>query len=75
MIYALDFLIKLLLYDFFNSFRVKLLINQDHGEAVAAKIIDLGKHADAVDAVRKEIAIHRMLKHNNVIKFYGKLKF
>ncbi|KAK7049784.1 Serine/threonine-protein kinase Chk1 [Halocaridina rubra] len=50
---------------------VKLLINTDSGEAVAMKMVDLVKHADAADAVRKEICIHSMLKHANIIKFYG----
>jgi len=50
---------------------VKLLINNDTGEAVAMKMIDMVKHSDAAEAVRKEICIHRMLKHENIIKFYG----
>lgn len=50
---------------------VKLLINNDTGEAVAMKMIDMIKHSDAAEAVRKEICIHRMLKHENIIKFYG----
>ncbi|XP_027236831.1 serine/threonine-protein kinase grp [Penaeus vannamei] len=50
---------------------VKLLINKDTGEAVAMKMVDLVKHPDAADAVRKEICLHRMLKHTNIIKFYG----
>lgn len=50
---------------------VKLLINNDSGEAVAMKTVDLIKHPDSVDAVRKEICVHRMLKHANIIKFYG----
>ncbi|XP_076040324.1 serine/threonine-protein kinase grp isoform X2 [Oratosquilla oratoria] len=50
---------------------VKLLINQDSGDAVAMKTVDLVKHPDATDAVRKEICIHKMLKHQNIIKFYG----
>ncbi|XP_064091729.1 serine/threonine-protein kinase grp [Macrobrachium rosenbergii] len=50
---------------------VKLLINTDTGEAVAMKMVDLIKHPDADAAVRKEICIHRMLKHTNIIKFYG----
>lgn len=50
---------------------VKLLINADTGEAVAMKMVDLVKHPDAEEAVRKEICIHKMLKHTNIIKFYG----
>lgn len=55
--------------------RVKLLINQETGEAVAMKIVDLAKHPDAIDAVRKEMCLHRMLKNPHVIKFYGRDKF
>lgn len=51
--------------------RVKLLINQDTGEAVAMKVVDLAKHPDAIDAVRKEMCLHRMLKNPHIIKFYG----
>lgn len=50
---------------------VKLLINQDNGEAVAMKMVDLVKHPDAAEAVRKEICLHRMLKNPHVIKFFG----
>ncbi|XP_068225802.1 serine/threonine-protein kinase grp-like [Palaemon carinicauda] len=50
---------------------VKLLINTDTGEAVAMKMVDLVKHPDAVDAVRKEICIHKMLKHTNIVKCFG----
>ncbi|XP_063880423.1 serine/threonine-protein kinase grp-like isoform X5 [Scylla paramamosain] len=50
---------------------VKLLINQETGEAVAMKIVDLAKHPDAIDAVRKEMCLHRMLKNPHIIKFYG----
>ncbi|XP_071527552.1 serine/threonine-protein kinase grp isoform X2 [Panulirus ornatus] len=35
------------------------------------KIVDLGKHVDAADAVRKEICLHRMLKNPHIIKFFG----
>lgn len=36
------------------------------------KIVDLKKHPDAMEAVRKEVCLHRMLKHQNIIKFFGK---
>lgn len=55
--------------------RVKLLINRDTGEAVAMKVVDLARHPDAVDAVRKEMCLHRMLKNPSIIKFYGKYWF
>ncbi|CAG0884961.1 unnamed protein product [Darwinula stevensoni] len=52
---------------------VKLLISSD-GETVAMKTVDLMKHPEAVDNVRKEICTHRMLVHPNVIKFLGQRK-
>lgn len=59
-----------------NSFlifnRVKLLINRQSGEAVAMKMIDLEKHPDAKDSVKKEVCIHKLLAHPNILKFFGK---
>ena len=52
---------------------MKLLISSD-GETVAMKTVDLMKHPEAVDNVRKEICTHRMLVHPNVIKFLGQRK-
>lgn len=54
--------------------RVKLLIHRVSGDAVAVKIIDLEKHKDAVDSVKKETFIHRLLKHPNIIQYYGERK-
>uniref|UniRef100_A0A2P2HZS5 non-specific serine/threonine protein kinase n=1 Tax=Hirondellea gigas TaxID=1518452 RepID=A0A2P2HZS5_9CRUS len=50
---------------------VKLLINRESGEAVALKMVDLHKHPEAETSVRKEMLIHKMLKHPNIIKFFG----
>lgn len=52
--------------------RVKLVVNKSTGEAVAMKMIDIEKHPDARQAVRKETAIHRMLSNSNVIQYFGK---
>ncbi|KAK8734943.1 hypothetical protein OTU49_005738 [Cherax quadricarinatus] len=35
------------------------------------KTVDLIKHKDAANAVRKEMCLHRMLKNPHIIKFYG----
>lgn len=51
---------------------VKLVINKSTGEAVAMKMIDLEKHPDARQSVRKETAIHRMLSNPNIIQYFGK---
>ncbi|XP_071454661.1 serine/threonine-protein kinase grp [Hetaerina americana] len=50
---------------------VKLLINRHTGEAVAVKIVDLEKHPDAKNSIRKETCILRMLTDPHIIKFYG----
>lgn len=49
-----------------------MLINQNTGEGVAMKIIDLEKHADAKELVKKEVCIHKLLKHPNILKLFGK---
>ncbi|XP_066586977.1 serine/threonine-protein kinase grp [Prorops nasuta] len=51
---------------------VKLVINKSTGEAVAMKMVDLVKHPDARQIVRKETAIHRMLSNPNIIQYFGK---
>ncbi|GAB1601856.1 serine/threonine-protein kinase Chk1-like [Argonauta hians] len=50
---------------------VKLAVNTSTNEEVAVKFINLNKNAQARECVRKEIAIHKLLKHSNVIRFYG----
>jgi serine/threonine-protein kinase CHEK1 len=49
---------------------VKLITNSS-GEAVAVKIVDIKKHPRALADLKKEVAIHRMTKHPNIIHFYG----
>lgn len=51
--------------------RVKLLINHQSGSAVAVKVINLLKHANAKEMVRKEIGLHRRMKHDNILRFFG----
>lgn len=36
------------------------------------KMIDVEKHPDARQTVRKEAAIHRMLSNPNIIQYFGK---
>ncbi|EDV25673.1 uncharacterized protein TRIADDRAFT_24287 [Trichoplax adhaerens] len=50
---------------------VRLLINKDSGEAVAVKIINPNRNLSSAQLVRKEVCIHRMMNHTNIIKFYG----
>jgi len=56
----------------FFIYRVKLVVNKSTGEAVAMKMIDIEKHSDARQTVRKETAIHRMLSNSNIIQYFGK---
>ena len=53
--------------------RVKLLINRESGEAVALKMVDLEQHPEAENSVKKEMLIHKLLKHSNIIKFFGEI--
>src|SRR5687768_12809855 len=55
----------------FRHSRVRLLINRSSGEALAMKVIDLEKHPEAAENVRKEICVHRMLTNPNIIKCFG----
>lgn len=57
---------------YFSFIRVKLLINRQSGEAVAMKMIDLEKHPDAKESVKKEVCIHKLLHHQHILKFFGK---
>lgn len=53
---------------------VKLAVNRTTQEAVAVKLLHLDKSDGAVDAVRKEVCVHRMLNDPHIIKFYGQRK-
>jgi serine/threonine-protein kinase Chk1 len=51
---------------------VKLLVNRASGEACAMKEIHLSLHPDETrEAVKKEICVHKLLKHKNVVQCYG----
>lgn len=52
-------------------FRVRLLVNRNTGSAVAMKMVDLIKHPNARNSVRKEALILHRLNHSNVISYYG----
>lgn len=54
-----------------SHYRVKLLINRQTGEAVAMKMVDLKKHSDAINSVRKEICIQKMLQDQHILRFFG----
>jgi len=50
---------------------VKLLVNRETGEACAMKEVDLDNHPDQAENTRKEICVHKLLKHVNVVQCYG----
>ncbi|CAH1135186.1 unnamed protein product [Ceutorhynchus assimilis] len=51
---------------------VKLLVNKSTEQKVACKIIEHYKHKDAREKVKKEVMIHKMLDHENIIKYFGR---
>ena len=50
---------------------VKLLVNKENGEACAMKEIDLEQYPDAEETVKKEICVHKLLKHKQIVQCYG----
>jgi len=51
---------------------VKLAVNRTTNECVAVKILQLAKHPDLnADNLKKEICIMKMLRHENIIRFFG----
>lgn len=53
---------------------MKLLVNRKTSEAVAVKVVDLRGKITAYQEIRKEIAIHRLLNHEHILKFFGSRK-
>ncbi|GFX12833.1 hypothetical protein TNCV_1975711 [Trichonephila clavipes] len=50
---------------------VQLVINNSTQEAVAVKHLDSRKEPAAVNNIQKEIFVHRRLRHEHVIRYYG----
>lgn len=51
---------------------VKLAVNRTTNECVAVKILQLAKHPELnADNLKKEICIMKMLRHENIIRFFG----
>jgi len=51
---------------------VKLLVNRDTGEACAIKEINIkGEDSRAEKTAKKEICVHKLLKHPNIVQCYG----
>uniref|UniRef100_A0A8C5CJM7 Serine/threonine-protein kinase Chk1 n=1 Tax=Gadus morhua TaxID=8049 RepID=A0A8C5CJM7_GADMO len=53
---------------------VRLLVNRQTEEAVAVKVIDTSHAKECADNVRKEICIHKILSHSNIVRFFGNRK-
>ncbi|XP_067127205.1 serine/threonine-protein kinase Chk1 [Centruroides vittatus] len=50
---------------------VKLVVNRVTQDAVAVKILNTNRVPEASELIKKEICVHRMLSHENIIKFFG----
>ena len=50
---------------------VNLLRNPESGETCAVKEIDLNLHAAQISAIRKEVCLHKILNHENILKCFG----
>ncbi|XP_029957102.1 LOW QUALITY PROTEIN: serine/threonine-protein kinase Chk1-like [Salarias fasciatus] len=53
---------------------VRLLVNRQTEEAVALKVIGTSQAKDCNENVRKEVCIHKMLSHPNIVRFFGHRK-
>ncbi|XP_057670877.1 serine/threonine-protein kinase grp [Diorhabda carinulata] len=51
---------------------VKLLIHKHTNEKIACKIINHDKYKDAFSNINREVTIHKILDHENIIKYYGR---
>ncbi|XP_050310283.1 serine/threonine-protein kinase grp [Anthonomus grandis grandis] len=51
---------------------VRLLVHKRTDEKIACKIIDHAKYKDAKTNIEREVMIHSMLSHENIIKYYGR---
>ncbi|KAM3868880.1 serine/threonine-protein kinase Chk1 [Diretmus argenteus] len=50
---------------------VRLLVNRETEEAVAVKVIDTSQAKECDDNVKKEVCIHKILTHPNIVRFFG----
>ncbi|XP_051903123.1 serine/threonine-protein kinase Chk1 [Hippocampus zosterae] len=53
---------------------VRLLVNRQTEEAVAVKVIDTLQAKECAENVKKEICVHKMLNHRNIVRFFGHRK-
>jgi len=51
---------------------VRLVVNQDHNLAAAAKIVNFDELSqETIELVKREVKVHKTLKHKNIIRFYS----
>ncbi|KAM8898746.1 serine/threonine-protein kinase Chk1 isoform 1-T2 [Spinachia spinachia] len=53
---------------------VRLLVNRQTEEAVAVKVIDTSQAKECAENVKKEVCVHKMLNHANIVRFFGHRK-
>uniref|UniRef100_A0A3P8VRM1 Serine/threonine-protein kinase CHK1 n=2 Tax=Cynoglossus semilaevis TaxID=244447 RepID=A0A3P8VRM1_CYNSE len=53
---------------------VRLLVNRQTEEAVAVKVIDTSQAKECAENVKKEVCVHKMLNHSNIVRFFGHRK-
>ncbi|XP_037543337.1 serine/threonine-protein kinase Chk1 [Nematolebias whitei] len=53
---------------------VRLLVNRQTEEAVAVKVIDTSQSKECADNVKKEVCVHKILNHPNIVRFFGHRK-
>lgn len=46
-------------------------MNRKTDEAVAVKVLDTQTNTDCLEVVKKEVCIHKMLTHTNIVRFFG----
>ncbi|KAL4658601.1 serine/threonine-protein kinase Chk1 [Arapaima gigas] len=50
---------------------VRLLVNRKTEEAVAVKVVDTSRADDCAENVKKEVCVHKLLSHPNIVRFFG----
>uniref|UniRef100_A0A8D3DGG2 Serine/threonine-protein kinase Chk1 n=1 Tax=Scophthalmus maximus TaxID=52904 RepID=A0A8D3DGG2_SCOMX len=53
---------------------VRLLVNRQTEEAVAVKVIDTSQAKECAENVKKEVCVHKVLNHSNIVRFFGHRK-
>ncbi|XP_061608401.1 serine/threonine-protein kinase Chk1 isoform X2 [Phyllopteryx taeniolatus] len=53
---------------------VRLLVNRQTEEAVAVKVIDTSQAKECAENVKKEVCVHKILNHHNIVRFFGHRK-